>query len=66
MVRDVPNTDREPRRRIMIRVRDLFETHLMVADVDRAIGFYRDVIGLRLAHVTPARHAAFFLSLIHI
>lgn len=44
----------------MIRVRDLFETHLMVADVDRAIGFYRDVIGLRLAHVTPARHAAFF------
>jgi lactoylglutathione lyase len=44
----------------MIRVRDLFEVHLMVADLDRSIVFYRDIVGLRLAHVTPARQAVFF------
>jgi lactoylglutathione lyase len=44
----------------MISARDLFEAHLTVADLDRAVEFYRDALGLRLAHVTPARHAAFF------
>jgi lactoylglutathione lyase len=44
----------------MIPVQSLFEAHLTVTDLDRAILFYRDAIGLRLAHVTPARQAAFF------
>jgi len=44
----------------MIAVQDLFETHLTVTDLDRAVEFYRDVVGLPLAHVTSARQAAFF------
>ena len=38
----------------------LFEAHLSVADLDASIAFYRDRLGLELAHVTAARHAAFF------
>ena len=38
----------------------LFEAHLIVANLDTSIAFYRDRLGLELAHVTPARHAAFF------
>ena len=38
----------------------LFEAHLNVADLDASIGFYRDRLGLELAHVEPARRAAFF------
>ena len=41
----------------MILVQDLFEAHLTVTDLDRAIAFYRDAVGLRLAHVTSARQA---------
>lgn len=44
----------------MIPVEGLFEVHLTVADLDRAIAFYRDTVGLRPAHVEPARQAAFF------
>ena len=44
----------------MIEVEALFEAHLAVTDLDKAIAFYRDVIGLRLAHVSSARRAAFF------
>lgn len=44
----------------MIPVQDLFEAHLTVTDLDKAIEFYRDAVGLRLAHVTSARQAAFF------
>jgi lactoylglutathione lyase len=45
----------------MIPVQNLFETHLPVADLDRAIRFYRDVLRLELAHhMVPARQAAFF------
>ena len=44
----------------MIPVQDLFEVHLAVAEVNRAIRFYRDALGLRLARVDPARQAAFF------
>lgn len=44
----------------MIPVQNLFEAHLTVTDLDRAVEFYRDVLGLRLAHVVPARQAAFF------
>jgi lactoylglutathione lyase len=38
----------------------LFEAHLTVADLDASIAFYREIVGLDLAHVTPARQAAFF------
>ena len=44
----------------MISVHALFEVHLAVADLDKAIAFYRDVVGLRLAHVESARQVAFF------
>lgn len=37
----------------------LFETHLTVADIDRSVAFYRDVIGLELALHLPERGAAF-------
>lgn len=44
----------------MIEPRDLFEAHLTVTDLDEAIRFYQDVLGLRLAHVSETRQAAFF------
>jgi lactoylglutathione lyase len=44
----------------IITAQDLFEAHLAVADLDRAIAFYRDVVGLSLAFVTASRQAAFF------
>jgi catechol 2,3-dioxygenase-like lactoylglutathione lyase family enzyme len=44
----------------VVPIRGLFETHLTVRDLDRSIGFYRDVLGLPLAHVIPARNVAFF------
>lgn len=44
----------------MMVVTRLFEAHLPVADLDRSIAFYRDRIGLRLAHVIRERGAAFF------
>ena len=42
-----------------IPVRGLFETHLTVADVPRAVEFYREVVGLPLALDLPERNAAF-------
>jgi lactoylglutathione lyase len=44
----------------MIPIQDLFEVHMTVADLERAVTFYREIVGLELAHVEPARHAAFF------
>jgi lactoylglutathione lyase len=44
----------------MIPVSGLYETHLSVSDLARSIEFYRDVVGLALAHTLPERHAAFF------
>jgi lactoylglutathione lyase len=44
----------------VVSVNRLFETHLIVADLDASIAFYRDRVGLELAHVVPARRAAFF------
>ena len=38
----------------------LFEAHLTVSDLDRSVAFYRDVVGLTLAHELPERGAAFF------
>jgi lactoylglutathione lyase len=44
----------------MISAHDLFEAHLTVGDLDKAIEFYRDAVGLRLAYIESARQAAFF------
>jgi lactoylglutathione lyase len=38
----------------------LLEAHLTVSDLDRSVAFYRDVVGLTLAHALPERAAAFF------
>src|SRR5215217_328000 len=37
----------------------LFETHLTVSDLGRSTAFYRDVVGLAVAHEVPERRAAF-------
>ena len=44
----------------VVAVDRLFEGHLIVANLDASIAFYRDRLGLELVHVTPARQAAFF------
>src|SRR5215467_14505095 len=44
----------------MIPIRALFETHLTVADLQRAMSFYGDTLGLKLAKVFPDRKAAFY------
>lgn len=44
----------------VVPIRGLFEAHLTVSDLDRSIEFYRDVLGLQLAHRIPARQVAFF------
>ena len=44
----------------IVPIAGLFEAHLTVSDLDRSIVFYRDVLGLALAHTVPARHVAFF------
>jgi lactoylglutathione lyase len=43
-----------------VPVRGLFEAHLTVSDLGRAVAFYRDVVGLVLALDVPERGAAFF------
>ena len=43
-----------------IPVLGLFETHLTVSDLQRSIGFYRDIVGLQLALYVFERNAAFF------
>lgn len=40
-------------------VHGLFETHLPVSDLARSVAFYREVLGLTLAHDVPERQAAF-------
>jgi lactoylglutathione lyase len=42
-----------------VPVRGLFETHLTVGDMGRAVAFYRDVVGLAVALELPDRAAAF-------
>ena len=44
----------------MIPIRELFETHLTVSDLERAKKFYSDVLGLELAQEFPERDVAFF------
>jgi lactoylglutathione lyase len=43
-----------------IPVRRLFETHLTASDLQRSIGFYRNVVGLELAFEASERNFAFF------
>jgi GNAT superfamily N-acetyltransferase/catechol 2,3-dioxygenase-like lactoylglutathione lyase family enzyme len=40
-------------------VTGLFETHLTVADLPRSVAFYRDIVGLPVAHEVPERGATF-------
>ena len=44
----------------MLSAKNLFEAHVAVADLTASIAFYRDVLGLELAHVTTNPDAAFF------
>jgi len=44
----------------MIAIRDLFESHLTVRDLDRAVRFYRDVLQLPVARMFLERRVAFF------
>lgn len=44
----------------MISIQGLYETHLTVTDLERSIDFYRDIVGLELAHTIPERNVAFF------
>src|SRR5512145_909747 len=44
---------------LMIQACELFEVHLTVRSLDKAIDFYRDIVGLTLAHVAKERRAAF-------
>jgi lactoylglutathione lyase len=43
-----------------IPISDLFEAHLTVTDLNRAIAFYRDKLALELARVFPEQKVAFF------
>jgi len=42
-----------------VRVTGLFEAHLAVADLERSVAFYRDVLGQAPAFEDPARGSAF-------
>ena len=44
----------------MVPVRALFEGHLFVGDLTRAMAFYSDVLGLELAHRVSGRRVAFY------
>lgn len=45
---------------MIVPIKCLYEAHLTVRDLDRSVAFYRDVLGLPLAHVVPDRNVAFF------
>ena len=44
----------------MIPIRDLFETHLSVSDLQRSMSFFGGALGLELAQAFPERKAAFY------
>jgi lactoylglutathione lyase len=44
----------------MIPIRDLFEAHLTVKDLQRSMSFFGDALGLELAQVFPERKVAFY------
>jgi hypothetical protein len=43
----------------VIAVRDLFESHLNVADLERSMSFFGQTLGLELAEVFWKRRVAF-------
>jgi lactoylglutathione lyase len=43
-----------------VKILGLFETHLIVSNLQSSIDFYRDVVGLELALEVSERNAAFF------
>ncbi|MGL4290403.1 MAG: VOC family protein [Phreatobacter sp.] len=45
---------------MIVPIKSLYEAHLTVSDLDRSIGFYRDVLGLPLAYTIAQRNVAFF------
>jgi len=45
---------------MVVPIMRLYEAHLTVRDLDRSVAFYRDGLGLPLAHRIPARNVAFF------
>jgi lactoylglutathione lyase len=44
----------------VLPIRDLFESHLMVRDLERSMAFFGDTLGLPLARVFPERRVAFY------
>jgi lactoylglutathione lyase len=44
----------------MIEIRDLFESHLTVSDLERSVRFYRDFLKLPVARIFLKRRVAFF------
>ena len=44
----------------MIPIRALFECHLRVTDLDTAMAFYSNVLGLKIAHRTAEPKSAFY------
>jgi lactoylglutathione lyase len=50
----------ELRSNAMIPIRDLFEAHLTVKDLQRSMRFFGDALGLELAQVFPERKVAFY------
>lgn len=44
----------------LVPIRGLYEARLTVRDVERSLGFYRDVVGLTRAHRLSGRRVAFF------
>jgi hypothetical protein len=44
----------------IVSVRDLFEAHLTVADLQRSMNFFGQVLGLKLARHFPQRKVAFY------
>lgn len=45
---------------MIVPIKGLYEAHLTVRDLDRSVAFYRDVLGLPLAHIVKDRNVAFF------
>ncbi|MGB0839179.1 MAG: VOC family protein, partial [Chitinophagales bacterium] len=41
-------------------IKGLYETHLFVEQLERSMEFYGQVLGLKQAHYTEERRAAFF------
>jgi lactoylglutathione lyase len=50
----------ELRSNAVIPIRDLFEAHLTVKDLQRSMRFFGDALGLELAQVFPERKVAFY------